>query len=145
MNLSKKDRQILINSLSDRIKRNPYDTETRELLKKIKEHSEQYISKKDQKDGRFAKEAINQFYNAGVVPTIDASKLTNRDIKRMASFIEMSIYMDEASKEFYQKIKSGSFKDYKEFEPYVMEYAGKMIKLSKEIDKNIIFNIRNTY
>ena len=29
MNLSKKDRQILINSLSDRIKRNPYDTEAK--------------------------------------------------------------------------------------------------------------------
>lgn len=140
MNLNKKDRQVLIDSLSDRIKRNPYDTKARELLKKIKEYGEQPISKKDQKDGRFAKEAINQFYNAGVIPTIDAGKLTNKDIKRMADFIEISTYMDEASKDFYQKIKSGNFKNYEEFEPYVLEYAGKMIKFSKEIDKNTLFN-----
>lgn len=135
MNFNKKEKKLIINLLNSQVRENPYDSESRKLLKKINESEEKTIRDiKLAEDSKHARRVIRSFYDAGVIPTIDAGKLTSKDIKRMADFFELTIEADKTTENLFEDIDIKEFNDYEEdFKPYIMEYVRNMIILSNKM------------
>lgn len=137
MDLNKEERKSLIDLLDNEIRENPYNAEARNLLKKVKE-TEKEAAKvaKLRKKAQPAQKAIRAFYELGVIPTIDAHRLTDTDIKRMADFFELTIKADEITKEVFEDIKTMELNDYeKDFKPYILMYVKNMMGLYNKMKK----------
>lgn len=132
MDFNKEEKELLINLLTSQIRENPYDKEKRDLLKKL----EKEVSVKNNADTEkieLAKFIADSFYDAGVLPTNDLSKLTEGDIKRAGNFFGLTLKFEEINKKFFKFINENDFSKYEEFEPYLHDFIKEIVILGDKI------------
>lgn len=136
MKICEEEKKLLNELIRKRIEEFPYDIEARKLLKKINNTDEKKVKDvKKAEDSKYAMTIIRAFYDRGVIPTINAELLTDNDAHKMADFLILCFKINEMNQEFYKNINDNIFKDFEEFELYIMNYAKNIIKISSDMQK----------
>lgn len=130
--LNKVEYNQVLELVKEKVEENPYDKEMRDLLKKL----EKEVSVKNNVDTEkieLAKFIADSFYDVGVLPTNDLSKLTEGDIKRAGNFFGLTLKFEEINKKFFKFINENDFSKYEEFEPYLHDFIKEIVILGDKI------------
>lgn len=141
MDLTNKEEDILIELLDREIRRNPFDKEKLELIRKIKRKKmdKEVINSRKRKfskeEGEAAAKAVKAFYKVGLIPTPNTEYTTDNDVKAATDYIILSLKIEELRKKLYKLIKENKFDKYEEFEEYIIRHERNVVNILKERNK----------